>query len=225
MEIPITKKTEAESQLALSSSDCTPYSFVYSGDVKWSSALSAANLTAGAVELTRTDVAAAVYPTYYNNSFPNPGLLSCFCLHLSGSKHASDAPFVEFLNPFTNEIELLCTDVFQSYASIQLWSILAVLSVVIVNEVLKEGFRKLVAFEGHETRTEEVLAHTVKLFGSMLMNTAMIVVLISGNLALFTNGRQHESLSHLERANILSGMLYIRLIQSSFFLFPIQTSK
>ena len=46
-------------------------------------------------------------------------------------------------------------------------SAIALLSTAVINELLIEYFSYLVAFEAHETLTEEILAHTLKLFGSM----------------------------------------------------------
>ena len=46
-------------------------------------------------------------------------------------------------------------------------SAIALLSTAVINELLIEYFSSLVAFEAHETLTEEILAHTLKLFGSM----------------------------------------------------------
>jgi hypothetical protein len=56
-----------------------------------------------------------------------------------------------------------------------------------------------------ETRTQEILAHTVKLFASILMNTAFIIILISGNLNLFFAGQSNQVTRGLASTSILSG--------------------
>jgi hypothetical protein len=84
---------------------------------------------------------------------------------------------------------------------------MAVFAVIVVNEVLKIFFKSLVEFEGHETITEEKLAHTIKLFGSMFLNTAFIVLLILGNINLFTGGSSSSSLQGLSITNLMSGSI------------------
>jgi len=82
---------------------------------------------------------------------------------------------------------------------------LAVMGVIVVNELFKMTFGVLVEFEGHETLTRKILAHTTKLFGSMFMNTGMLVVLISGNMNFLTGGREGFMTRTLEMTNIMSG--------------------
>jgi hypothetical protein len=195
------KGIENSAKVALGEADCTTFDFVYSGDPSWESAL-AVNATIS--ETTRLDVAKTEYASYYNNSYPTPGLLGCFCLHVN-EVASEDAVKVEFLNPNTKKTEYLCDDFFTEYQYIQTMSTLAVGAVVVVNELLKTVFRALVEFEGHETRTEEILAHTIKLFGSMLMNTAFIVVLIAGNLTVFLGGKNDSTTRTLSAANLMSG--------------------
>lgn len=121
-------------------------------------------------------MAANLYPVHYNTSFPNAGLLGCFCLSVLSSSSSADAPEIAVRNPNTNQDEFPCATFLEEYTEIQLFATLAVLAVVVVNMALQTGLRSLVAFEGHETRTEEITAHMVKLFGSMLISTAFIVV-------------------------------------------------
>jgi len=122
-----------------------------------------------------------MHPEHYNNSFPNPGLLGCFCLSLLSNSEVgpNGAQEVAIRNPHTNTDEFPCASFLEEYAEIQLYSTLAVLSVVAVNKALQSVLRLLVAFEGHETQTEEITAHTSKMFGSMLISTAFIVVVCS----------------------------------------------
>jgi hypothetical protein len=51
----------------------------------------------------------------------------------------------------------------------------AVLVIVVVNNLLASVFRALVAFEGHETRTGELTAHCSKLFGFVCMGHFVVV--------------------------------------------------
>ena len=46
-----------------------------------------------------------------------------------------------------------------------------------------------------------------QLFGSMLMNTAFIVILIAGNLDFFTNGRSGPEKRALSAAQLMSGTI------------------
>jgi hypothetical protein len=196
------KGVESSALLALSSTDCSVFQFRYSGEPEWDSVFA---LNATAAETTRFDVVKNLFPTYYNNSYPNPGVLGCFCLDVSSTHSTEEAEEVEFADPYTGKKETLCQGFFEEYGDVQVMSTLAVMAVVVVNEILKTVFRVLVAFEGHETLTEEILAHTIKLFGSMLMNTAFIVVLIAGNVNLFTGGKKNAVTTGLADAALLSG--------------------
>jgi hypothetical protein len=114
---------------------------------------------------------------------------------------------VAFRNPRSGLDELLCKEFFSRYTTIEAMSTLAVFTVIVVNELLKSVFGYLVEFEGHETETEQILAHCLKLFGTMMMNTGFLVLLISGNLDYFTGGKQGYLKRVLLFSNLLSGSL------------------
>ena len=205
------KQVEKSANLKIASNDCTIYEFRYSGDPHWESALNA-NFTHGipkppaSVTASRLDVAEHYYSGQFNNSAPDDSMLTCFCMWLGAEEeYAEDAPKVEFLNPKTNKKELLCEGVFEDFATVQIMATVAALTVTVTNEMLKETFSTLVEFEGHETLTEKILAHCLKLFGAMFMNTAIIVILISGNLDYFTGGEQGEVSRRLWEVGIFSG--------------------
>ena len=145
------------------------------------------------------------FPEHFNNTLPNSGLLGCFCLHVLAQSDVDHASAVEFLNPETKQMDTLCETWLDEWATINLMSTLAVGAVIVVNEGLKGFFRTLVDFEGHETHTQEILSLALKLFVAMLVNTALLVVLIAGNLNLFTNGRESTFTQWLEQGRIFSG--------------------
>ena len=153
----------------------------------------------------RQDVVENEFPDYYNNTMPNSGLLGCFCLHMLSETSFDVAAEVEFMNPYSGKAEPLCEAWLDEFTTINLMSTLAVLAVIVVNEALKGFFRTLVDFEGHETHTHEILSLALKLFVAMLVNTAMLVVLIAGNLNLFTNGRENHVTRLLREGAIFSG--------------------
>ncbi len=209
--IIVLKDVEAKAKLALGSTDCTLYEFAYSGDPLWTSV---AGVNATKAQVTRLDVVMQLFPEHYNVSFPEPGLLGCFCLdaknyHVIESGDPGDTTVndVEFRNPETGEQETLCGDFLSDYDDATLMSTFAVGAIVVVNEALKGVFQALVAFEGHETRTQEILAHTIKLFVAILMNTAFIIILISGNMNLFLAGEINDFTRVLDRTAILSGTI------------------
>ena len=84
------------------------------------------------------------------------------------SEYSDQVPDIAFRNPETNKDDFLCQEVIKEYQYMQaMSSAIALLSTAVINELLIEYFSYLVAFEAHETLTEEILAHTLKLFGSM----------------------------------------------------------
>jgi hypothetical protein len=194
------KGVESSAKLALGETDCTTFEFIDSGEPNWDS-WDRFNYTA--FQTTRMDVVKNVYADFYNNSYPNAGLLGCYCLAFD---NAVD-PAVEFRNPYSGDYEVLCGPFFDDYADIQVMSALALISQVVVGELLKAVFTALVAFEGHETITEKLLAHTLKLFGALLMTAAFVMVLIAGNVDMFTSGKSGPATRNLSEAQLLSGTI------------------
>ena len=206
--IIICKDAEAKAKLALGTTDCTLYEMQYSGDPAWSSSLL---VNATKTQVTRQDIVEQINPKFYNNSFPEPGLLGCFCLeaeqyHLTEGK-PTKVNDVEFRDPESGEMEYLCEDFLAEYKNLQTVSLIAVMGITVVNEGLKAVFDALVDFEGHETRTQKILALTLKLFGAILANTAFIIILISGNLNLFFAGESTAVTRGLDSTAILSGSI------------------
>jgi hypothetical protein len=112
---------------------------------------------------------------------------------------------VEFLNPNKDTYERWCGDYFDNVQASFVSSQFAVLIIIVVNEALKGCFASLVAFEGHETRTREILSLALKLFGAMLVNTALLTVLITGNLNLFFGGVVNPATRTLSSMALLAG--------------------
>lgn len=188
--------------------DCSMYEYKYSGDPSWESTVKFDNDDTTSNKLSRLDISYNVYADFYNNSYPDDAMLGCFCLWLESSEeYSQQTSEVAFRNPGTGLDEYLCSDFFSEYTTIEAMSTLAVFTVVVVNELLKSVFGHLVEFEGHETETEQILAHCIKLFGTMMMNTGLLVLLISGNLDYFTGGKQGLLKRVLSFSNLMSGSL------------------
>jgi hypothetical protein len=211
------KNVQTSAVLSLGSTDCTAYTFAYAGKPAWGTPFPPraphvskfnhhSNLTA--VELTVVDVQHQLYPAYYNNTRPDTGMLGCFCMYML-THHPADAAKVEVLDPGSAHAHKThttpCQTYLRSYGEVQVMSSLAVLAVIIVNEILKAVFRTLTAFEGHETHTEEVLSLAMKLFAAMLVNTAFLIVIISGNINLVTAGAQGLLSRTLNQLHLFSG--------------------
>ena len=98
-------------------------------------------------QVTREDVVAQLYPEHYNTTYPEPGLLGCYCQHVL-SVDPINADKVEFRNPEMDPPtkEPLCDAYFDELINVQIMTYLAVGAVVVVNELLKTFFRALVAF-------------------------------------------------------------------------------
>jgi hypothetical protein len=109
------KGIENSARIALGETDCTQFTFLYSGDPSWSSIF---NLNSTAFQTTRLDVAESEYPKYYNNSYPVNGLLGCYCLYVAEQdpQHVLE---LEFQNPYTKKTDYLCDDFFTEYQYIQ----------------------------------------------------------------------------------------------------------
>jgi hypothetical protein len=211
------KNVQTSAILSLGSTDCTAYTFAYAGKPAWGTPFPQrargekkfnhhSNLTA--VELTVLDVQHQLYPTYFNVTSPDTGMLGCFCMHMLAN-HPADATKVQVQDPGSarkrQTITTPCQTYLRNYGEVQVMASLAVLAVIIVNEILKAVFRTLTAFEGHETHTEEILSLAMKLFAAMLVNTAFLIVLISGNINLVTAGAKGLLSRILDQVHLFSG--------------------
>lgn len=190
-------------------SDCAAYSFAYSGVPAWSSEIGR-NVTYG--QISRIDVAHLVWPLPPVNAsnitsiHPNTLILDCYCLWLRDKpSYTGGAESVEFLNPHTGRNELLCEGVFTKYSGGGASSFISIALIVVVNEIMKASLFVLVDFEGHETLTEKIVAHTFKLFLAMFANTGLIAILVSGNLDLLTGGRQTRFNRQVQESGVMSG--------------------
>ena len=203
------KGVQAEATMKqAATADCSMYEFKYSGDPSWESSYVFDNDDTTSSKFSRIDISKNVHADFYNNSYPDDAMLGCFCLWIESSEeYSQQTSYVAFRNPGTGMDEYLCSDFFSEYTTIEAMSTLAVFTVVVVNELLKSVFGHLVEFEGHETETEQILAHCIKLFGTMMMNTGLLVLLISGNLDYFTGGKQGVLKRVLSFSNLMSGSL------------------
>ena len=138
------KDVESAAKLALGETDCTLYEYAYSGEIEWESVYA---LNSTKSQVTREDVVAQLYPEHYNTTYPEPGLLGCYCQHVL-SVDPINADKVEFRNPEMDPPtkEPLCDAYFDELINVQIMTYLAVGAVVVVNELLKTFFRALVAF-------------------------------------------------------------------------------
>jgi hypothetical protein len=155
---------------------------------------------------TVTDVQRQLYPTFFNITTPDTGMLGCFCVYLT-TVDPKNAANVQVQNPYRHHITTPCAAYLENYETVKTMSTLSVISVIIINTILKTVFRTLTDFEGHETHTEEIFSLAMKLFAAMLINTAFLVVLISGNISIFTADAQNAVSFDLERARLFSGTI------------------
>jgi len=191
-------------------SSCSAYEFMYSGSDPtiaepwlWENRFITNETT---TVVTRDEVRQNEFPDKYNITYPNTGLLGCYCKYVFDN-YLDQVSDVEFENPETKEPEYWCADWESNYTSALAIAQLAVLSVIVVNILLKSFFRALVAFEGHETRTQEILSLALKLFFAMLVNTALLIVLISGNLNILFRGANNVATRALDALALFQGSI------------------
>jgi len=194
------KNAETKAKLKIGSTDCTVYTFEYSGEPEWNSRL----LNDTSVISTRVDVQHNEFPLKYNVTYPDAGLLGCYCQHIN-TFAPEDIFDLEFLNPYTLEMEYWCGAWLENYERVSALATAAVMVVIAVNSGLKSFFATLVEFEAPETRTQEILSITLKLFGAVLINTAFLIVLLAGNLDVFTGGKQGYVTRGLSMAALFQG--------------------
>lgn len=128
---------------------------------------------------SKAHVVRDVYPSLFNASRGNTGLLGCYCSRLMFNDPAAvlretfpvpqqSVAFEPFargaLNATATRAEELCVDWFVAQAAVQLISFSAVMAVVGVNFVLRFVLRRMVAREGHHSHSSMLASLTFKLF-------------------------------------------------------------
>jgi hypothetical protein len=92
------KNTETKAKLKLGSTECSVFTFQYSGEPEWIFRY----LNQSSVVKNRVDVQQNEYPDKYNVTYPNTGLLGCYCQYIN-TVAPDDMYDLEFLNPYSNE--------------------------------------------------------------------------------------------------------------------------
>lgn len=99
----------------------------------------------------------------------DPSLTDCFCYHL-GTAYAWNSE---------NEYGIDCKSWLTSYAIARGLAVLSVLTIVIVNFILKMTIKSLTQFEKHHSLTRQQESITNKLFVGLFLNTAIVLLVVN----------------------------------------------
>ena len=138
----------------------------------------------------------------YNLTEGNTGLVACFCSAVayetgagctdafgtSNGKCGVEKMYdFDFVNK-AGEVRHYCEE--WALATAQLYSITygMIAAVLAINVFLKILLKKFVEIEAPESETARIVSLTIKLFLALLMNTALIVLVIQGNIQSLTGG-------------------------------------
>jgi hypothetical protein len=94
------KGVQQAAAVALGSTDCSSFVFEYSGDPLWLSEAAMQNVSA--TSTSRYLVNENYFHSYYNVTYPNQGMLGCYCIWLETSMGQSEASKVEFHDPYVS---------------------------------------------------------------------------------------------------------------------------
>jgi hypothetical protein len=150
-----------------------------------------------------------VESAYADNNYKPVGLIDCYCKTqlldiLQGSSYdfntcqnhpytckldANDAPILS---------EKLCEAWVHQKLRLQGLSIGSVLIVLFVNLILDTMMRFLVKIERKNSRTEELVSIARRVFCASFVNTALISLVIQGNLSFFTDSRTPMAGDHAD---------------------------
>jgi hypothetical protein len=197
--------------------DCTPYQvypFFNESGVTWSNGTRTLN-TVGSNVITAQSIVEDLRPEAFNLTDYNTGLLGCFCAALLDSS-AVDCKEPQYrdqcgLNGLDYKFEdergndhQYCRKWSRQLQTVLYWQYGAVTGIVMINVMLKQILRKLVDLEAPESETRRIVSLTVKLFVALLVNTALITLLIRGNLSELTGGSTFVD-SLLRNIQVLQG--------------------
>jgi len=138
----------------------------------------------------------------YNLTEGNTGLVACFCSAVAfetgvgctdeygkgnGRCGIQNMYDWEFVNK-AGEVRYYCYE--WTRATEELYSITygMIVAVLAVNAILKTLLKQFVEIEAPESETGRIVSLTVKLFLALLMNTALIALVIQGNIQSLTGG-------------------------------------
>ena len=140
-------------------------------------------------------------PWDYNLTDYNSGILTCFCSALmagtamgcgKGEEHYKDCGVSKMVDFEFEDREgntyTYCEDWFIQTNQVTAIQYFMVVSIIVVNMMLKKVLRIFVDLEAPESETERIVSTTQKLFVALLMNTALLSLIIQGNVQRITGG-------------------------------------
>ena len=127
-----------------------------------------------------------------NLTVGNTGKLECFCKGLLADSAYSVNGMINFKFNQTlafhqgQDFQPWCQEWFKTYTFIRALKIGSVLVVIATNIFLRSFLAKLINIEGPKDQTTLLTSLSVKLFLASLVNTALLTVLINGNIESVT---------------------------------------
>jgi hypothetical protein len=108
----------------------------------------------------------------------------CFCQTTAGDYATLSKAFPTPGSPL-GETQTLCLDWLGMQAKVTGLMAASVVGVLIVNLLLADLMERLVSFERQKSATGELTAISKRVFLSQLLNTAIVTLVVNGNLSLF----------------------------------------
>ena len=154
---------------------------------------SGSNTTAGPNIITYFDVLQDTYPSAYglnvtNSDWGSKNYAKCYCsevlygAYLEGSADPNlDMTSYTFTHPDSNEEVELCSSATTVLSTF--FSLFSTFVVVLINMFLVRVLSTMVDFERHATKTGKLLSVCFKLFIAQYINTALLTLIIAGDLS------------------------------------------
>jgi hypothetical protein len=130
-------------------------------------------------------------PSYYGlegTDYGSFNYLKCYCRKLMDKKHSPYADKTRmdtytFEDVSTGREEHWCDDLTNGSYTMAAATFASAFVIVIVNELLARCLRTFVKFERWASQTAEVISFTFKLFIAQYINTAMLLLIVNGDLS------------------------------------------
>lgn len=135
---------------------------------------------------------------------PYKALVECFCKAALATESFRAMTHERFVVG-KQQHAFYCKTWATSFVATQLLSLLAVITVVVVNVLLARILDVLVAMEKHHTESSMVVSRVVKVFLAQFCNTALLLVVINANLDYFVDATGSATARAFRALPVLAG--------------------
>ena len=119
-----------------------------------------------------------------NTAYGSYNYLSCYCAEIGQQDVFKGFQHYTFYDKATDSMERYCTTQTRGTFFANAITYASTAIIIIINQVLILSLRRFVLFEKLSSQTAQLISLTMKLFIAQYVNTALLTLIINGNLNL-----------------------------------------